>query len=115
MLKNAAKCMLILLVAAGPITMAYASVEEELSAIERYQYTSEEFKDVVNIIKYYHPRYSRKQIGRLIVMAYYELQEHFRDVSLYEVAQGIKSISRQRLGIDLESHIVTYMNAKIKK
>lgn len=114
MLKNVMKCMLIILMAASA-TIAYASVEEELSTIERYQYTSEEFKDVVDIIHYYHPQYSRTQIGRLIVMAYYELQEHFRDVSLYEVAQGIKSVSRERLGIDLERHVVTYLDAKIKK
>ncbi|MBN2482944.1 MAG: hypothetical protein JXD21_01920 [Candidatus Omnitrophica bacterium] len=97
------------------IGLSFATVEQELSAMERYEYTSQEFQDVLNIIHYYHPQYSRDKIGRLIVMAYYELQGHFRDVSLYEVALGIKSHARDRLGIDLEHHVVTYLNAKIKK
>lgn len=111
---NLMRFFVIALLFLGVTGNVYASVEEELSAMVQHQYTPQEFQEVLNIIKYYHPQYSRDKIGHLIVMAYYKLQEHLRNISLYEVALGIKSHSRGQLGVDLQDQIVTYLNAQIK-
>jgi hypothetical protein len=87
-------------------------IEENLSVIDQYKHTPEQFLSVLDEINTNQPKYSIEKVGDMVVRSYYEVIKSNNQLTIYDVALGIKRFSQDKLGIDLKDLIVTYIESQ---
>ena len=82
--------------------------EYGLSFEDSFEHSPKEFLLAIREIQYYKPNYSREEIAEMVMLTYRYVHKQGRRVSVYEVAQGIKRFSKDKLGIDLKTLAMAY-------
>ena len=71
-----------------------------------FRYVS--YRQGVRFIKFLRIHYTKKEISDLIGATHFLIRGSGNDISVYEVAQGIRRFSRDKLGIDLKTLALAY-------
>lgn len=87
-------------------------VEDNLAVIDEYQHSSDKFSLILDTIRDNHPKYTRERIGILIVTAYHEVRKFNPNVSVYDVADGVKRFAADNIGLDLQDLVVSYIKSQ---
>ena len=111
------KKIVILFLLIGLFSINYTPAEEwspehTLYTLDDFQHLPSEFLAIVNIIRSYKPNYIRGEIIDFIKTAYYTLRMQGIQISIYEVAEGIRRFSIDNLGIDLKDLVRAYVDSQ---
>jgi len=87
-------------------------MEDTLSVIDQRHHTPEQFLSVLDAIHANHPKYSTERIGDMVARSYYEVVKANSQMTIYDVALGIKRFSQERIGLDLKDLVVTYIESQ---
>lgn len=89
------------------------TIQYKLHIADDFNHSPREFLTILNVIQKYHPKYSKEEIGNLIVIAYQTIKKHLEEISVYEVAEGIKRFSKDKTGIDLKGLVTAYIYSQV--
>jgi len=111
-MKKAVILSIIVAICFGSYNFAFASIEKDLSIIDNYRHTSDQFLSILNTIRKYYPEYTNQIIGDWIAHAYKEVRKELPDITIYEVARDIKglavdSMGRMKFNVLMATYIVT--------
>lgn len=104
---------LVVIISLNLFGTAKAAIEDDLSTIDGYRHSSKQFLPILDSIRQNFPQYSNQKIGDMIAVAYKNIREYKRNVTIYEIAQDIKDMaitSSQK--IKLEEMIAAYIVLK---
>lgn len=90
------------------------SGEKMLYTLDKENHFPREFSAVLRAIHYYNPYYSVAEIADLITQAYFTIKLNGTDISLYEVADGIRRFSSDELGIDFKEMVHAFINSQLQ-
>ena len=93
---------------ASTVTDAYS-----LSMLDNLEHRPRIFYEKVKTIHAHQPEYSREEISDMIIAAYYTLKSSGKQVTLYDVAEGVRRFSVDELGINFEDLVRAYVDSQL--
>ena len=93
---------------------AKVAMEETLSMLDEYKHSSDQFQKILVAVQENHPKYTSDKIGDLILKSYYEVRDAKPNVGLFEVAEGVRRFSVDKIGLDLKDLVVAYIDSQTK-
>ena len=92
----------------------YLSPEKCLYVLDNGRHFPNEFRPVLNEICLGHPKYNKTEVTNLMISAYQAIQKSQPDITIFEVAKGMRRFSEDILGIDLTTCVAAYVRSQAK-
>lgn len=101
---------LFILIVCSCCNYALASVEDDLSVIDKNRHSASQFRSILNTIQKYYSKYNNQEIGDWIAHAWNEVHKELPDISIYQVAVEIEEMVIEADGaMKLNEVMATYI------